>query len=137
MGTNYYVQPEPAFCPTCGHAFERLHIGKSSAGWCFSLHVDERFKDLYDWEAYLTFNRKIVDEYGRVFSLEDLRKIILGRSGSPYEVAFHKGYTSWEAFHKANSSEFGPRGLLRHKIDGVHCIGHGNGTYDHITGDFS
>jgi hypothetical protein len=36
-----------------------------------------------------------------------------------------------------NHAELGPNGLLRSKVDDVHCIGHGEGTYDYIAGDFS
>lgn len=27
--------------------------------------------------------------------------------------------------------------LIRAKVDGAHCVGHGEGTYDYIVGDFS
>ena len=36
-----------------------------------------------------------------------------------------------------NYAEPGPNGLVRAKINGVHCIGHGEGTWDYITGEFS
>ena len=42
MGTNYYLhRPRTNECEHCGRADEAppLHIGKSSSGWCFSLHV--------------------------------------------------------------------------------------------------
>jgi len=42
MGTNYYlVKNERPPCPCCERTYvqERLHIGKSSGGWCFALHV--------------------------------------------------------------------------------------------------
>ena len=38
MGTNYYLHKKPP-CEACGHEPAPLHIGKSSGGWCFSLHV--------------------------------------------------------------------------------------------------
>jgi hypothetical protein len=37
MGTNYYMPVEK--CDHCGHKPKALHIGKSSAGWCFSLNT--------------------------------------------------------------------------------------------------
>src|SRR5450631_1105933 len=37
MGTNYYLQLPG--CDHCNRAGDRLHIGKSSGGWCFALHV--------------------------------------------------------------------------------------------------
>jgi hypothetical protein len=36
-----------------------------------------------------------------------------------------------------NYSERGPNFLLRHRVNGRHCIGHGPGTYDYIAGEFS
>jgi len=39
MGVNYYWHD--TVCGTYGHLREPIHIGKSSAGWCFSLHVSE------------------------------------------------------------------------------------------------
>ena len=56
MGTNFYWLAEPSpECPTCHQRpveTERRHIGKSSAGWCFSLHVyldGEGPADLDQW----------------------------------------------------------------------------------------
>jgi hypothetical protein len=46
MGTNYYVAYD--YCRHCGRFDEEFHIGKSSAGWCFSLRVYED-KGLTDW----------------------------------------------------------------------------------------
>jgi len=111
MGTNYYVETLPP-CECCGRAYENKHIGKSSAGWCFSLHVypDEGINTLEDWQKY--FEGKVIkDEYGRIISQNELMEIITGRSH--------------------------PRGLYRHEIDYSHCIGHGEGTYDYLIGDFS
>lgn len=112
MGTNFYLIRE--CCPHCGRGSDRLHIGKSSAGWCFSLrvHEDDGINSLADWEAqWAQPNTRIVDEYGDVIQIEELRRRILERS--------------WD----------GPGGLRRHLIDSF-CIGHGDGTYDLIRGDF-
>ncbi len=136
MGTNYYVKSE--ICKTCGKSDEDLHIGKSSGGWCFSLHVhpDLDINNLDDWKRYLNSNLvTIVDEYGDIVSFERLMSNITerkwGRKRGPY------GYLNWPEFHRDNHSEDGPNGLLRHKIDNQHCIGHGNGTYDYMIGEFS
>ena len=53
MGTNYYLYEGSEACPTCKRPFEPLHIGKSSAGWCFSLHVipEEGINTLDDWRT--------------------------------------------------------------------------------------
>lgn len=137
MGTNYYIVFEP--CEKCGRSDDEYHIGKSSVGWCFSLHVDpdkeintlENIKRL--WEKNI-----IRDEYRAIIQPKEMLSIINDRKWDrdksfipPY------GYKSWNEFHEFNHSEFGPNGLLRHKIDGRHCIGHGDGTYDFINGEFS
>ena len=45
---------------------------------------------------------------------------------------------SVEEFHKHNMSFTDEHTkLLRHRVDGIHCIGNGEGTYDFIRGDFS
>lgn len=40
------------------------------------------------------------------------------------------------AFLASNHAEPGPNGLLRHKI-GPYCLGHGEGTWDLMPGEFS
>lgn len=141
MGTNYYIATT---CPTCKHHTERIHIGKSSAGWVFSLHVTSELKSLSDWMVRLRnleivdgIPEKIYDEYGNQLDLHELLDVITNRTG---KVNFKEKpylYDSWEDFHKSNYSIPGPNGLLRHKVDGAHCVGHGDGTWDLITGDFS
>ena len=141
MGTNFYLYEESKKCPTCGHdPVEPLHIGKSSAGWCFSLHVlpDDGICDLADWEArWSKPGARIVDEYDREVSPDDMRRTITerGRDDRDWEEA-PWGYHSWQAFHSENHSEPGPRGMIRHRID-RYCIGHGAGTWDLIVGSFS
>lgn len=113
MGTNYYLIRE--CCPHCNRGNDRIHIGKSSAGWCFSLrvHDDDGIMSLDDWETQWSQpNTRIVDEYGEHVSVEHMRSRILERAWS------------------------GPGGLKRHPIDNF-CIGHGDGTYDLIQGEFS
>ena len=140
MGCNYYfeVEEKPG-CEHCGSPVlvKRIHIGKCSAGWTFALHVkdvDDTFDDtphsLQDWYCTIeneTRPKKIVDEYGRVHTLNDLRVIIECRKGSPM--------TPVEPTPRYAAS--GPNGLLRSRIDGEHCIGHGSGTWDFIVGEFS
>lgn len=114
MGTNYYLHDKPD-CECCGRSFEPLHIGKSSGGWCFSLHVMpmDSIHTLEDWQALWNMpNSFIRNEYGEKVSKEDIERIITQRQ--------------WKG-------EF-PR---RHDLDGTHCIGHGPGTWDYITGAFS
>lgn len=137
MGTNYYINIDP--CEKCGRSDTEYHIGKSSAGWCFSLHVepDENIHRLGDVTGMWKDNI-IKNEYGEIIPPEEMLSIITQRSKTNND--FHEQpirYSSWKEFHKLNHSEFGPNGLLRHQIDGSHCIGHGEGTYDYITGEFS
>lgn len=130
MGTNYYLQVDDV-CPSCGASKKRLHIGKSSAGWCFSLHVipEKGLNTLSDWRERWSKSR-ILDEYGRGISVTEIENIITNRSCPVRNIPFGGDYYS------ANSAEPGPNGLLRYKVDG-YCVGHGEGTWDYILGEFS
>lgn len=124
MGTNYYLKSPGDLL---------LHIGKSSGGWCFSLRVYPilGINTLDDWKSIFCDQHVLIeDEYGRFLTPAEMVNWIEGRSW-----AYPGTYT--EAFHAQNHSEPGPNGLLRHKVDGVHCVGHGEGTYDYLVGDFS
>ena len=131
MGTNYYLEENP--CDKCRHSKERLHIGKSSGGWCFSLHYDrsEGLESLDDWIKRIEASKethRIVDEYGGVVTLDELLKTIKERSWDrPVPDTFD---------YKSNYAELGPNGLVRHKV-GPHCVAHGEGTWDLIPGEFS
>lgn len=139
MGTNFYwtdVDTRPV-CPTCkrpegGDAPEELHIGKSSAGWCFSLHVfteGEGPTSLDEWrERFSRTGSTIRDEYGDTISAEEMiDRIVNRRRDSPLPPGFD---------YISNHAQPGPRNLLRHRI-GPHCVGHGDGTWDLIPGTFS
>jgi hypothetical protein len=128
MGTNYYLKT--AACECCGLHDERstMHIGKSSYGWCFSLHVGDWLNDtddqpkahtLEDWQTL--WSREgwvIVDECGRHVTPEEMLRVITMRGGQ-------YGYS--QEGHE----------VARHQIDGRHCVGHGPGTSDYIKGEFS
>jgi len=142
MGTNYYyIKPASKPCPHCGRfdVKEGRHIGKSSGGWCFALHVypEEGISTLKDWQCLFDIENSIIrDEYGDQCPKETMVDIIANRNWGnnrrhPY------GYESWADFYAQNNSQPGPNGLCRSRIDGVHCIGHGEGTWDYIIGDFS
>ena len=114
MGTNYYLRTQPA-CACCGREYEPIHIGKSSGGWCFTLHVipENAINSLDDWrKLWNTPGAKILDEYDRQIPIEEMEEVITQRS--------------WNA-----------GGLRRHPIDGRYCIGHGEGTWDCCPGEFS
>lgn len=114
MGTNYYLHAPKCF--HCGKEEEPpIHLGKSSWGWCFSLHIKPE-EGIYDWqdvqaliEEKLCSEWCIKNEYDEQISLVDFIKTVTERNGS----------------------------LMRHTIDHWHCIGHGKGTYDYIIGEFS
>lgn len=141
MGTNYYFHKNKP-CPTCGHPLEEpLHIGKSSAGWCFALKVYPEgnemtdipiIKDLDDWVSlWLSYeNGYIVNEYGGPISKTGMMMQITDRSS----IEKRRHPKQW---YERNYAEPGPNNLARHTIDNVHCIGHGSGTWDLIKGEFS
>lgn len=132
MGTNFYLhEPQPETCPHCGHApdYEPLHIGKSSMGWCFSLHVipEEGINTLEDWQQrWGKLGAVIKDEYGDAITPAEMLQRITEREGRA---------GSWDARSlSANHAAPGPNHLARHA--GENCAGHGPGTYDYITGWF-
>lgn len=148
MGTNYYLHIPEKNCPMCGHNESTvLHIGKSSGGWCFALHIipERGLKNLNDWRDLWEQHGIVKDEYGNHVSAEKLERIITERTWGPKDG--QEGQTEWrllhpkpdESFLAANYAERGPRGLVRAKIDGVHCVGHADnaGTWDYIQGEFN
>ena len=132
MGTNYHHHP--AACEHCGEtASGPLHIGKSSAGWVFALHINPEIeiRDLADWEARWASlpDDEIRDEYGRVLTPEQMRSLITERGRQdPPGAGFD---------YESNHAEPGPNNLVRSKVDGERCVGHGAGTWDLFVGDFS
>jgi hypothetical protein len=113
MGTNYYLHQRPD-CECCGRSFVPLHIGKSSAGWAFALHVipEDRIESLDDWRAlWGAPGAYIKNEYGERIPIADMELIVTVRNH--------------------------PRGLRRSDLDGLRCIGYGEGPWDYITGEFS
>lgn len=133
MGTNYYLRAPKCF--HCGKEEESpIHLGKSSVGWCFSLHVSPEngiscWEDIQQLiEDKLCEEWCIKNEYGDQISLVDFIKTVTKRSGN----------RPWEGDALLiNHAIQGPNNLARHVIDGWHCIGHGEGTYDYIIGEFS
>jgi len=143
MGTNYYYHKSPP-CPHCGRNDEPLHIGKSSGGWCFSLHVtpEQGINSLDDWcKLWDNEDTYILDEYDQEITVDKMLCIIKERKGYGDlrwdKVWFSDKYYKSEAeFHEKSHSQRGPEGLLRHRI-GPYCIGHGEGTWDLCPGEFS
>jgi len=141
MGTNYYWIKEDTTCPHCGRRDpdeERIHIGKSSCGWCFSLHVDPfiGIRSLDDWIERLDTGF-IEDEYGDRLSVGEMMGVIVDRySYVLFDEKKWMGYLDEAEFHLKNQSLRGQNNLLRHKI-GRYCVGHGAGTWDLMVGEFS
>lgn len=109
MGTNYYRRSgvDANDAP--------LHIGKSSGGWAFALHVypEQGINDLEDWRRWWQKPTDVIEDgNGTVVAAEQLEKIITVRS--------------WPG-----------RELRRAEVDGQHCIGRGEGTWDYFIGEFS
>lgn len=143
MGTNYYWINETDHCVDCSRKnVEKIHVGKSSFGWCFSLHVTEDLRSLDDWKEKFKTGR-LEDEYGDLITAEDMLKEITVRSNPepvenrPFGSVAYYGYPNLEVFLQRNHAIIGPNNLLRHINDGVHCVGHGEGTWDLIEGYFS
>jgi hypothetical protein len=148
MGTNYYLRkgeyddlPEEfKACLTKVPSPAKLHIGKSSMGWCFSLRVHPTLglNSLNDWLQYipqmLNGGWVLENEYREEVTMERLLKAIMERGFHGDEVSNTKAL-----IERASSDSFvhGPNGLARHKIDGKNCVGHGPGTWDLILGEFS
>lgn len=115
MGTNYYLTPKPAPCPTCGHdETGELHIGKSSLGWVFMWHGYRNLSESdtgpmlttpTEWFAYLAeavaSGSVIRDEYGDEHSLDVFAGRVLakrkpGPRGDPLSNDSEGG---WEVTH--------------------------------------
>lgn len=116
MGTNYYLYRDTV-CPHCNNPIKDSprHIGKSSGGWCFNLHIypEKGIHTLEDWKALWNHDSVYIkDEYGSFIPKEELEETITERS-------------------------WGDGFPLRNKVDGFHCVGHGSGTWDYIVGEFS
>lgn len=131
MGTNYYMRAKPP-CECCQRPFEAKHIGKSSAGWCFSLHVyepEDGPTSLDGWRAEWNKDGAIIeDEYGRTVNPADMEDIITKRS-------FRGSWSRVDLIQ--NHAVAGPNNLARAVIDGNRCVGHGEGTWDLHKGEFS
>ena len=129
MGTNYYLTEKPP-CKCCGRDYDDLHIGKSSGGWCFSLHIipDQGIHTLDDWrKRWKKDGVTIRNEYRDIVSSDQMEDIITNRGSKNPQDDFD---------YEGNYATQGPNGLVRYKI-GPYCNGHGDGTWDYIPGDFS
>jgi hypothetical protein len=148
MGTNYYLHQRTGL-PKPDHEIV-LHIGKSSTGWCFSVHVmpERGINDLQDWVTLIEQRASaavIKDEYGEELQLQELLGIITDRRRSQtVDDAFIEGKKhgfcqyadTVEQWLRLNHAVRGPNNLIRPVLGGT-VLRHGSGTWDCIVGDFS
>ncbi len=132
MGKNYYLERGKP-CSKCGRGEAELHIGKSSGGWYFALHVipELGLDTLHDWKKFWK-GKQITNQCGTKISKKKMLDIICNRK---YHGTLAHQRT--QEFYCMNNAELGLNGLLRSKIDGHHCTGHSVGTWDYIEGEFS
>jgi len=144
MGTNYYLHED--VCEHCGRGGKKTHIGKSSWGWCFSLHVqdepwrdpEDTIKSLEDWKWRLDRPKTVVrDEYGDTVSRDEMIEIITERTGNVTKEYVEKYNESIRGLMFQTPVTFHPNGLMRHGVDGSHCVGNGEGPWDLCRGEFS
>lgn len=137
MGTNYYLEGYKPRKLASEPAEQKLHIGKSSYGWAFALHVipEQGIRDLPDWtKLFHEGGTRIVDEYNREISRAEMVGIIVDRTRLvPNEPRKD------QAFLDRNHAVYDEHGqLLRFQISKeARCIGHGGGSWDLIEGEFS
>lgn len=84
-----------------------------------------------DWEKILDSSKVTIrDEYNRAWSFDELKRIVTQRN-------WHKPVLWSEDVYMRNEAMEGPNNLVRSKIDGKRCVGHGEGTWDLFAGEFS
>lgn len=111
MGTNYYYEGSIP-CVTCKRYDDsnsvRLHIGKSSSGWVFLLHIipDSGIRSLKDWQAIWRQGGRIVDEYGNVVSVENMVSKITERSHPGGLRSYHGIKEPSEATYEVSEVKF-------------------------------
>lgn len=124
MGTNYYARVN------LGGPVLRVHIGKSSRGWCFGLHVTDEITSLDDWRAVFAQPLvSIVDEYDEIIPASAMLDIITKRTGRTMPL-------DAEWLHR-NHAALGPNNLARHTYKATLPPNPATDTYDLCTGDFS
>lgn len=75
MGTNYYASTTFGECEACHRKGQRIHLGKTSAGWPPLLRLRDEPLEIHgfaDLELFVLSPEceKIEDEYGRVYEPE-------------------------------------------------------------------
>lgn len=114
MGTNFYWYAKEK-CNHCDREYDPIHIGKSTYGWVFSLHITNEIKSLDDWKAkWQTPGSYIKNSYGDIISIEEMLNIIENRKPAVGNK------------------------LLRHNFEtDSQLVNRGSGTWDCFSGEFS
>ena len=115
MGRNFFLKIETEA------ETESLHIGKSSYGWAFALHVipEKGLTSLRAWRNFIMGeNKRIENEEGEEIGKRELLRIIT-------------------ECHKWIPADKKVVGLARARLGVGGCIGHGKGSWDLIEGEFS
>lgn len=75
MGMNYHTYAGNS-CSHCGRGDEEVHLGKSSVGWDFSLHLHPEF--YADWESMKQWlkGRTIKNEHEAVYTHEQFVEMV-------------------------------------------------------------
>lgn len=137
MGTNYYLEgykPRQLSSTPCE---QTLHIGKSSYGWVFALHVipELGINDFPDWiKLFHEEGTRIIDEYDREVSKFEMTSLITDR-----EDMVPSSPAKDQEFLKQNYAVYDEYNcLLRAEVsERTRCIRHGGGSWDLIEGEFS
>lgn len=92
MGTNYYIRHKDE---TKNEIFGEVHLGKSSYGWYFNLHVypDRGISNFTDWKDILLKmddDLEIVDECGRSLEVGEFLDIVTNRSRENDDIGIAK-----------------------------------------------
>ena len=92
MSTNFYVYTGQPTCEHCGRPdpdANEFHLGKRSAGWRFLYHAESGWPIEDAYRLWLDTLRRgeIRDEYGRVYTTEEMLEVIADLAGNePHDV---------------------------------------------------
>jgi hypothetical protein len=131
MGTNYFMTGvSHEDCDGAG----QLHVGKSSAGWCFSLAVHKGLQSLAAWqEVWSTSGVQITDEYGYILTPEEMLGRVTKRAWPRPPGETPEQRAEWL---RQNHAAEGPNGLARHTYNARPPEGEPDATYDLVEGWF-
>ena len=123
MGMNHYIKTgkkKLEHCYACGfdhEVDELIHVGKSSIGRYYTLHLDKE-RGLYDLETWKKFiekslaeGAKIVDETGDELTYEDLLHSIT-RDLVPNNSTHIPGEQVVDAYGHCHGDIYGEKGLI-------------------------